>query len=109
MSGLGLKAGLVEPMNHQVVILQDIEDATTTAGIHLTDAARSKFRTGVIVAKADDCDQPIEVGDRVSWQKFAGMPIKMKLEGKEQPLIVMHEQSITMKVGDGVLMDGGDS
>ena len=99
---------LIEPFNQQVIIEQDIEGETTEAGLHLSESARAKFRSGVILSKAEDCKVPIKVGDRVGWQKFAGSGLVIRDgDNKELKVIVMHEQSITMRVAPGIRLDGG--
>jgi len=106
----GFTEGMIRPLNQQVVIIQDIGDAISEGGIHITEAARSKFRSGKIVAKADDCERPIESGDRVGWQKFAGTPMDIiDSSGAELSVIVMHEQSLTMVISDDVRLGGRDS
>jgi co-chaperonin GroES (HSP10) len=100
----------IEPFNQQIVMVQDIESSETEAGLVISEGARAKYRSGIVAAVAGDCKLPIKVGDRLGWQKFAGSELQIKApDGKKYAVILIHEQSLTMRVLGESRLDGGNS
>ncbi len=86
----------VQPLNKQVVIVKDKAAETTSAGLVITEGGRAKFKSGVIVAFAPDCVNPLKEGIRVGYQLHAGTDMVIDTGDKKIEMMTLNETSITM-------------
>lgn len=98
-----LLAENLEPLNQKIVAVRDIEKAN--AQIFVDEKHRERFNSGTIVAMAGDCEQPLQVGQKVSWQKWGGVNLEMQLEdGTKVEFLSIHENELSMKIGQGAVI-----
>lgn len=61
----------IKPLSDHVVLAQKEKESKTKSGILLTEAAKEKTDTMVVVAVADDV-KTLKVGDEVICRSYAG-------------------------------------
>ena len=70
----------IQPLQ-DFVLLQPIEAADVTAGgIILPDSAKEAPDEGVILAKAADATEDVDIGERVIYKKCSGTELKFSCE-----------------------------
>ena len=70
----------IQPLQ-DFVLLQQIEAADVSAGgIILPDSAKKSPDEGVVLAKAADATDDVDIGDRVIYKKFSGTELKFSGE-----------------------------
>ena len=87
----------IKPLYDRVIILPDSEENMTKSGIVLPSTSQERPEKGRIVAIGDGTDfdgnkkdMQVKVGDRVIFNKYAG--VELKIEGETH--IVMREIDI---------------
>jgi len=92
-------ANAIQPENKRVLVVRDVEGDRTDAGLHLTDETRQKFDSGVIVSVADDCTKPYKYGQRIGFQKWAGVNTMIRCDDKkDRECVVLMEKDVTMVI-----------
>lgn len=92
-----LLAASVQPLNGRIVVLRDVEREREL--VYVQEEHRERFNSGIIVAMAQDCKQPIKVGDRVSFQKWGGSDLELVTEDdKKHGFVSLHEDEISLKI-----------
>jgi co-chaperonin GroES (HSP10) len=94
--------GAIEPRNQQIVVIQDVQDDVTSAGVYISEGARSKYQTGTIAAAAPDCNEAFVPGVRIGIRRFAGTPATLiGADGQSAPVLMLHEKDITAIMSAG--------
>ena len=76
----------IKPLNEKVAvkfIKEEPEEEKTESGIVIPDTAKEeekKPQQGEIIAIGDECEAPIEIGDTVVFDKYAGSNINIDEE-----------------------------
>jgi co-chaperonin GroES (HSP10) len=102
-------AKIVDPLNQQVVILKDESESRTETGLYIGEGAKAKFKSGVIVALADDCkNTALASGVRVGYQRHAGADMSIVTKSGSHNIVVMNEGSLTMVIKTEAKLEGGE-
>jgi len=65
-----------KPLGRRLYVeLNPVGEKKTAAGLYITERHSELTRVGVVKAKGPDCEQPIEVGDKVLMSFHAGVVI----------------------------------
>lgn len=68
----------MRPLNSRVILRQEEADEMTSGGLFVPDEAKRKPTIGVVVHV--DEDAPVQLGDRVLFEKYAGHEIEWEGE-----------------------------
>lgn len=99
-------ADKIEPVNKRIVVLRDTGDEMI-GDIHIPEAGRRKFNSGVIISKSEDCDL-VSVGVRIGYQPFAGVQMDLTGDGEQvHSVVVLRQEDITMILKDGIRVQKG--
>lgn len=85
----------IKPLGERVLLKPLEEEEKTASGIIIPDTAREKTQSAEVVEVGDSEEIPVKVGDKVIYEKFAGVKIK---EGDEEYLIVKGDEIVAKLV-----------
>jgi chaperonin GroES len=81
----------IKPLGDRVLLKPELTPPKTPGGIILPEMAIKKTQEGLVVAIGEDKEIKLKVGDRVIYDKYAGVPLDV--EGKEM-LLMKHSDII---------------
>lgn len=93
---------MFKPLADRVLIKLDAMEVKSPGGIILPQSEANRTpNTGTVVAVGPDCKQDIRVNDYITWGKFAGLPVKLDLDGSgtQVDYLVMREADIVAVIG----------
>ena len=79
----------IKPLNGKVLLKLDKVETTTASGLYIPESAQDKQYIGEIVSKAEDCEVPVKIGDRVMYDRYATTPI-----GKDGEFVLVTEADL---------------
>ena len=75
----------IQPMGTRVLIKPLEQESKTSSGLLLSETAKEKPQTGLVVAIGDDEEIKLKVNDKVLFAKYSGTEFKM--DGTEYLLL----------------------
>jgi len=68
----------LKPLADRILVKTDKLEAKTASGIIIPDTAQEKTQTAVVVAIGDDKEKiKVSVGQKVMYEKYTGVPVKI--------------------------------
>lgn len=95
------------PLNKRLIIVRD-QGEESWGGLHLPEESRRKLNSGTLIAMAQDCEVPVEVGDHVAFMSFAGTEMNIGALGSQHAVVVMRENDLVMVLADDVFSQQGE-
>ena len=82
----------IKPLGDRVIIAPGKAEEKTASGILIPDTAKEKPQQGIVVAVAENKDNPltVKVGDLVLYGKYTGTEITIK----DEDYLIMKEEDI---------------
>ena len=82
----------IKPLGDRVIIAPSKAEEKTASGILIPDTAKEKPQQGIVVAVAENKDNPltVKVGDLVLYGKYTGTEITVK----DEDYLIMKEEDI---------------
>lgn len=82
----------VKPLADRVLVKNDKAETKTTSGIIIPEAAQEKTQTATVVEVGpgtDDVKITVKNGDRIMYEKYAG--VQLKLDGEDYLILKMSD------------------
>lgn len=100
---VALLAKTIKPLNRRVIVVRDIEKENPL--VYVQEKDRERFNSGEVIAMAPDCESGVQVGNRVSFQKWGGVNQEAVLpDGKVLGFVSLREEELTMVVEGGAFV-----
>ena len=68
----------IKPIGNRVLVKPKESETKTAGGIYIPDTAKEKTNEGEVVAIGDGKDMPVEVGDVIMYESYAGTDITIE-------------------------------